>query len=1103
MIIRRLTHISVVISALFLASCGGNDIPVEVSALADKLPETVDYNLHIKPILSDRCFKCHGPDKSKVEAGLQLTNSEGATEKLKSGRHAIVGGNINRSELVKRILSKDPEEIMPSPKSHLELSNEEKALLVKWVQQGGEYKEHWAFTEIENPDVPEVHEEKWLKNPIDNFILAKLEEKGIKHSVPADKATLLRRVSMDITGLPPSVKELDDFLKDNSPNAYEKVVDRLLKSPHYGEKIGVDWLDLGRYADSHGYQDDGMRNVYPWRDWVIDAFNKNLPYDKFVTYQLAGDLLPNATREQKIATCFLRNHPQTQEGGVVDEEYRTEYVIDRVGMFGKAFLGLTVECARCHDHKYDPIAQKEFYQLSAFFNNNNETGIIPYNGEASPSVMVPTAEVEKKLAFIKDKIAPYERAIQPYQPVYKQGFEKWLLEAQKNPSNYAVSNKDLVAHFPFERNVLRKITKHDDKLKKDVKVWEKNASGYPNLANDSVNAYISGDWDRRPKYIKGKVNNGLLLRGDCGIDFHKSLDFERNQPFSISLWINPLKNGQHGPLFGSDNGEFEGFRGYRCRLLKDGALQINLSYVFPSNCIDIITTDKIAYRKWQNLALTYDGSSKASGIKIFLDGIEMKTNVQTDNLTKSMRHGEQNTHWSDLTFMLGKEFHETLEDFAVDELKVYTRQLAPIEVQGIAKNSEQISSMLKTPRKDWTEAQQRQLFDYYRFNFDPYFDSYSQSLKKLRGIETEVITDVKEVMTMRERTNLRKTFILNRGAYDALGEEVSYGVINRILPFDDKFPRNREGLAQWLLDERNPLFARVAVNRFWQNYFGFGLSKTADDFGNQGEMPSHPELLDWLATQFRASGWDVKAMQKLIVMSATYQQSSEKRKDLMEIDSENRLLARGASYRYAHEQIRDAVLAGSGLLVEKIGGPSVFPYQPAGIWEALTTRNLVSYKQNHGDSLYRRGMYTFWKRSSPPPSAITFDATERYFCVVKRQKTSTPLQSLVMMNDPQYNEAARKLAERMMREGGTSEEARITLAYKAMVSRYPRPQEVSILKQMYQEELSDIQKRPNRVKELLSIGESPIDKTLNQNELAANTVLAMTLINFDGTVVKR
>ena len=1100
MIIRILTKISAVLSCIILLNCGGGEIPPAIVAFEKRLPQTVDYNLHIKPILSDRCFKCHGPDKTKVEAGLQLVTFEGATEKLKSGHHAIVTGNISKSELVKRILSHDPEEMMPTPKSNLSLTDEEKALLIKWVQQGAEYKEHWSFAKINNPNIPEITEKQWTKNPIDNFVLQKLEEKKIKHSEQADKETLLRRVSMDMIGLPPTVQELDNFLKDKSVNAYEKVVDRLLKSPHYGEKIGVEWLDLARYADSHGYQDDGMRNVSPWRDWVINSFNKNLPYDKFVTYQLAGDLLPNATNEQKLATCFLRNHPQTQEGGVVDEEYRTEYVLDRVGMFGKAFLGLTVECARCHDHKYDPIAQKEFYQLSHFFNHNNESGIIPYNGEASPTVIISTPEISAKLKYIRTQIAPQENAIKSSQPLYKANFEKWVVEAQKNPAKYAVSKKLLVAQFPFERNILKKEKKKYDKLKKEIVKF--TPSAYQNMAIDSINAYISGDWDRRPKFIKGVIGHGLLLKGECGIDFHRHLDFERNQPFSISLWINALKPGQFGPIYTSDNGEFEGRRGYRCWLLKDGSLQVSLSYVWPANCIDFVTTEKITYKKWQNIILTYDGSSKAAGVKLYLDGKEMQRNLLVDNLTKSMKHGENNTHWTDLPLMLGKEFHETLDNFAVDEFNLYERQLAPIEVVGIAKNKEQVSAILKTAKKDWTEQQYQSLFDYYRLNFDPYFDVYARNLIKLRAKETQLITDEKEVMVMSDLKTPRKTFILNRGSYDAPSTEVSYGVIDRILPFDN-FPKSRLGLAQWLLDERNPLFSRVVMNRFWQNYFGYGLSKTADDFGNQGEMPSHPELLDWLATQFRASNWDVKAMQKLIVMSATYQQSSLKRQDLMEMDAENRLLARGPSYRYSHEQIRDAVLAGSGLLVRKIGGPSVYPYQPAGIWEALATRNATSYKQQHGDSLYRRGIYTIWKRSSPPPSAITFDTPERYFCVVKRQKTSTPLQSLVMMNDPQYNEAARKLAERMMREGGTTPEGRITLAFKAMESRYPRKEEINILKEMYQEELLDIQKNPKRVKELLSVGESVIDRALNQNELAANTVLAMTLINFDGTVVKR
>ena len=1099
--IRRLTHFSLIILGFILVNCGGKKIPTEVAAFENKLPETVDYNLHIKPILSDRCFKCHGPDKTKVEAGLQLVTFDGATEKLKSGNHAIVEGNIDKSELVKRILSHDPDNIMPTPKSNLTLTGEEKALLIKWIKQGAEYKEHWSFAKIENSKIPDVNENQWVKNPIDNFILQKLEEKKIKHSELADRQTLLRRVCMDITGLPPTVQDLDNFLNDKSANAYEKVVDKLLKSPHYGEKMGVEWLDLARYADSHGYQDDGMRNVSPWRDWVINSFNKNLPYDKFVTYQLAGDLLPNPTQEQKLATCFLRNHPQTQEGGVVDEEYRTEYVLDRVGTFGKAFLGLTVECARCHDHKYDPIAQKEFYQLSHFFNQNNESGVVPYNGEASPTIIMSTPDVKAKLKYIQTQIAPQENAIKPSQPIYKANFEKWIEEAQKNPDKYSVSKKQLVADLPFERNSIKTDKSIDAKTKKVT--LKKSLAAYQNMAVDSIFANIAGDWDRRPKFIKGVVGNGILLRGECGINLHRALDFERNQPFSISLWINALKPGQHGPIYNSANGEFEGHRGYRCWLLKDGTLQVSFSYVWPANCIDFITTEKITYKKWQNIVLTYDGTSKASGIKLYLDGKEMKRNLLVDNLTKSMKHGEHNTHWVDLPLMIGKEFRETLDNFAIDEFKVYKRQLAPIEVSGIAENKEQVSSILKIAKNDWTEQQYQSLFNYYRLNFDPYFEVYSRNLIKLRAKETQLITDEKEVMVMSELKTPRKTFILNRGSYDAPSTEVSYGVINRILPFDNNFPKNRLGLAQWILDGRNPLFSRVVVNRFWQNYFGYGLSKTADDFGNQGEMPSHPELLDWLATQFRASNWNVKAMQKLIVMSATYQQSSFKRQDLMENDAENIYLARGPSYRYSHEQIRDAVLEGSGLLVHKIGGSSVYPYQPAGIWEALATRNATSYKQNHGDSLYRRGLYTIWKRSSPPPSAITFDAPERYFCVIKRQKTSTPLQSLVMMNDPQYNEAARKLAERMMREGGTTIEGRITLAYKAMESRYPRKEEVKILKEMYQEELLDIQKNPKRVKELLSIGESSIDKTLNQSELAANTVLAMTLINFDGTVIKR
>ncbi|WP_044170703.1 DUF1553 domain-containing protein [Flectobacillus major] len=1102
--ISLLTKCYLVVLLIGLESCKKDQLPAELAQWEDKLPEKIDYNEHIKPILSDRCFKCHGPDKNKIEAGLQLANFDGATASLKSGKTAIIPGNINRSELVERILSHDPETIMPTPKSNLKLTDEEKALLVRWIQQGAEYKEHWAFVAIEKPAIPSVQQTSWVQNPIDNFILEKLESKKIKPSPQADKATLLRRVSMDMTGLPPTVKELDDFLRDKSPNAYEKVVDRLLNSPHYGERQAVDWLDLARYADSHGYQDDGMRNVFPWRDWVIKSFNQNLPYDKFVTWQLAGDLLPHATTETQMATCFLRNHPQTQEGGVVDEEYRTEYVLDRVNTLGKAFLGLTVECARCHDHKYDPIAQKEFYQLSAFFNSNNESGIIPYNGEASPTITLATKATKAKLRYILTKIAPLQKAIVPQQPIYQKNFENWIQVAIKTPQQFAQSNKGLIADFSFEGNTLRPNKRFDKKLNKEI--TEMLPLGYKNAAIDTVDAWIAGDMDRKPSFVKGKKGRGLRFMGDCGIDFHKSLDFEQVQPFSVSLWINPLKVGEKGPIFNSTNGEFEGHRGYRCWLLPDGTLQVSLSYVWPANCIDIVTTQKVKYRQWQNITLVYDGLGKAKGVKIYLDGKEMPRQVLTDNLSKSILYGENKSHWdrwTDMPFMMGKEFRETLQNLAIDELKVYKRQLSAIEIQDLVYQKNAILSILQTPRNCWTASQTQDLFTYYLLNFDPIYDKNTRELSYWRDQFVQVNTDRKEVMVMSERKIPRKTYILNRGVYDALGEEVSWGTINKILPFSDDYPKNRLGLAQWLLDKKNPLFARVAINRIWQNYFGFGICKTSDDFGNQGEMPSHPALLDWLATAFRDSGWDVKAMHKLIVMSATYQQSSTQRADLQEIDAENRLLARGPSYRYAHEQIRDAILASSGLLVRKIGGPSVYPYQPAGIWEALATRNVTSYKIQHGDSLYRRGMYTIWKRSSPPPSAITFDSPERYFCVIKRQKTSTPLQALVLMNDPQYNEAARKLAERMLKEGGATIQDRITFAFKAMVSRYPSAKEVQILTQLYQDEKKDIETHPSRAKELLNVGESPIDQQLNPVELAANTVIGMTLINFDGTIIKR
>ena len=1092
--------------ALLLASCT-DPVPDEVQLAYAKLPEKIDYNLHVKPLLSDRCFACHGPDKNKQQAGLRLDTPEGAFGELpeNKGEHAIVPGNMRRSQVISRILSQNPELVMPTPESHLSLNEEEKALIVKWIEQGAEYKTHWSLIAPVKPPPPAVKNQPWTRNPIDRFTLAKLEHKNLRPTPEADKETLLRRVSLDLTGLPPTPKEIDAFLADKSPGAYEKTVNRLLASPHYGERMATDWMDVARYADSHGYQDDGMRNSFPYRDWVIGAFNQNLPFGHFVTWQLAGDLLPNPSRNMLIATSFNRNHPQSQEGGIIDEEYRTEYVADRTGTFGKAFLGLTVECARCHDHKYDAISQKDFYSLYAFFNQNKESGGVPYDGEASPTVMLPAPEIDRKLKEIRARIVPLEQQLRPDAEPYRNGFAAWLANAK--PDAVQTLNSGLLAHFPFDGGT---------------------DSTYVNAAKTDIRSYPSGDRDYRPTQVDGRFGKARQIRGDCGIElagkddksgndwakpaqrFYKGLNFERSQPFSISVWFNPLKKGGVGPLFNRNNNEFEGFRGYDVSLNADGTMTVLFSYVWPANCIELRTIDKLPVNQWTHLTLTYDGSAKAKGIKLFLDGGEARMKTITDHLTKSILHGEKQTNWGLGAFGIGQAVRKATTDVQVDELRIYNRRLSALEVVALSRNEtnqNSIFQIIQTPDASRTAQQRAALYEFYLWNFDKTFLANQQAISKLRLVETQLVTDIPEVMVMQElpENQRRKTYILARGSYDAPTKtQVQPHPPEKVAPFDmQKYPKNRLGLAQWLLAEKNPLFARVMVNRYWAMYFGRGLVSTVDDFGNQGALPTHPELLDWLAVRFRESGWNLKALQKLIVMSATYRQSSLPSKESLELDPDNLLLSRAPSYRLSAEAIRDKVLAASGLLVPKIGGKSVYPYQPAGIWEALATRNLTKYEQGRGKDLYRRSLYTIWKRSSPPPSMITFDTPDRYFCAVSRQKTSTPLQALVLMNDPQYVEAARMLGQRMMREGGHTPETRIVFAYKALVGRHPRAKELELMVKMYQEELTGFKSQPQRARQLLRTGEHPADKSLNANELAACTMVATTLVNFEETVVKR
>ncbi|GAB3258111.1 DUF1553 domain-containing protein [Larkinella harenae] len=1106
-----------ILTILGLMGCQTDQLPDDVQVALEKTPQTVDYNLHVRPIISDRCFKCHGPDKAKIEGGLQLANFEEATLENKEGRRAIVPGSIAKSELVKRILSHNPEEVMPTPASNLTLSADEKAVLIKWIEQGAEYKEHWSLTKIEKPTVPRVgqsflarwgltsdEETKWVRNEIDRFTLAKMKELGLKPSPQAEKATLLRRIYLDLTGLPPTPAEVEAFENDQSPDAYERVVNKLLASPHYGEQQAVSWLDLARFADSQGYQDDPMRNAFPYRDWVINSFNQNLPFDQFVQYQLAGDLMPASKtptiqREKILATAFNRLHAQSGENGIVPEEYRIEYVADRANTFGKAFLGLTMECARCHDHKYDPISQKDYYSLFAFFNQNKETGQITHNGEACPTVMLPSAEAEQTLKFIRTRIQQTKNRLQP--ELYQKPFEQWA----SHPSTFSTLDQGLLVHLPLDSGV---------------------NDSYENRGKKEFTAFVTGDKERKPLPMTGRVGQAITLRGDCGIGilseevdrikgklvespkrFGKGLNFERNQEFSVSIWVNPMQKGVEGAVFRRTNYANEGYRGYSVRLNPDQTLTVLLSYVWPANCIELKTTNKLQLNRWQNLTLTYDGSAKAAGVRFFVDGQPAQMRTITDNLTKGLLHGEFNSNklGKFYGFELGHDSQEkTLHDVGVDELRIYNRQLSALEVQSLAGRPDPVNGLLQVSAPQRTATQRQTLFEHYLLTADSVYAQTRRHLSALRGQEVAVLSDIPEVMVMQELPahQQRKSFILNRGVYDAPGQPVTAQTPLRLGTLPAHYPQNRLGLARWLLDESNPLFARVMVNRLWQNYFGNGLVKTQEDFGSQGDLPSHPELLDWLAVQFRQDNWDTKKFIKRLVLSATYQQSSKATSEEIERDPDNKWLTRGSSYQLSSEQVRDNALAASGLLVRQIGGPSVYPYQPAGIWEALATRNTIRYVQQHGDSLYRRSLYTIWKRTSPPPMMLNFDSPDRSLCTVRRQKTATPLQALVTLNDPQFVEAARVLAQQTMRTQ-SSPNARIRHFFLSAISRKPRPRELALMNELYQKAYQRFSNAPEQAESLLKTGEFERDPSLKGPELAAYTLVANTILNYDEATIKR
>ncbi|SOD97389.1 DUF1553 domain-containing protein [Spirosoma fluviale] len=1041
--------------AISLQSCGV-DKPAEIAQLDDKLPETIDYNLHVKPILSDKCFFCHGPDKNSQKAGLELATPEGAMAALKKakGKHAIVPGDLANSEVYHRILSTDDHEMMPPKASNRSLSVYEKAVLIKWIEQGAEYKPHWALIKPDKSVLPAVKNTIWPKNPIDYFTLSKLEEKGLKPSPEADKETLLRRVTLDLTGLPPTLAETDAFLADTSPDAYEKVVNRLLKSPHYGEKMAVDWLDLSRYADTHGYTVDRYRPMWPWRDWVIQAFNRNRPFSQFITWQLAGDLLPNPTPEQRLATAFNRNHSQNMEGGIINEEFRVEYVADRTNTLGTALMGMTVECARCHDHKFDPISQKDYYSLFAFFNNVDEAGQISWDDAMPvPTMLLTQPKEDSLLTFINTKIRKAETDLKQTVQTEQKAFEAWQSKTSAVPFD---PRKGLQAHFTFDKLVKGRFV-NEVSVKDSGKVLD-------------------------PVLVPGKRGNAFQSNGDDILTLGQAGVFSRSQPFSIGVWINIPKGVSKAALVHKGNGDIlYNFRGYFLNLRDDKA-ELLMAHTWPYNSIVRVSRQVLPKEKWIQLTMTYDGSSKASGFRLYVDGQETALLTERDNLYKDILFNGKQTGLMVGADMRGPGFKKGL----VDELVVYNRTLSPPEVQALAQSVQQVTPMKGDPLKQ-----------YYFSHLSPVYQQQQQALQQLRAERNKLVEAIPEIMVMDEMKTPRPTYLLKRGVYDANGPQVKPDVPASVLPFSPEFPRNRLGLAKWLLHPDNPLTARVVVNRYWQTYFGNAIQKSANNFGNQGGLPTHPELLDWLAVTFREGGWNMKAMQKLIVMSATYRQSSYGTRESLQKDPENTWLSRGPISRLTAEMIRDNALAASGLLVKQLGGPSVKPYQPEGLWAV----NNTTYEQDKGDSLYRRSLYTFWRRTNPPPSMNTFDAPSRSYCVVQRQKTSTPLQALVLLNDPQFVEAAKVVAERSLAQYATISD-RLTYTFRLLASRKPAPKELAILTRLYQQEYQLFTKNPAKMQGWLQAGEYKLKAVADKPALAAVAVVASTVMNSEAFVTK-
>jgi hypothetical protein len=1034
-------------------------------------PGPVSFNRDIRPILSENCFQCHGQDLAHREGKLRLDERESAVRD-RGSYAAIVPGKPEDSDMILRLLSTDEEERMPPAKSHKQVTPGQIALLKQWIAEGAVYQGHWAFQPPVRPEVPPAKARGESAHPVDRLVRARLQREGLEASPPAAPGVWLRRVSFDLTGLPPTPAELDAFAADAARRgdaAYEAAVDRLLASPHFGERQAIDWLDAARYADTHGFNNDSARSMWRWRDWVIDAFNANLPYDRFITEQLAGDLLPRPTLEQRIATGWGRNHVINSEGGIIDEEYRVEYVADRVRTFSTAWLGLTFECARCHDHKFDPITQRDYYRLFSFFNNVPEHGEDGRVANAVPMIPAPTREQQATLARQETELASLSSALATAR-------SRWTWSKDQT------AKIDALAAAATTTTAPEKFASLDSDISPPEPAAKSAAPGEAAPA-----AKPADPAPAKPAFIPSA-----------------KLDFTQRGGVTLSFWLKPAAdNPGDVALFSAINyagssADAAFGRGRELRLI-DGELELRLSDRYPAYAVIVRTQGaNVKAEEWRHVTVSYAGGKKAADVRFFLDGEELPAVALYDDLANESARRD---------FIVGRDNRPGSARWqgALEGGRAYTRALpaelvrATFQAQGLPRALAALTAGAAGDReRAWLREALLASEPATRDAWARYSTAFEGSLAFRRTLPT--------VMVMQELPEPRPAFVLLRGNYDAHGEPVTAAVPENLLgSWPAGAPRNRLGLAQWLTQPQHPLTARVVVNRFWAQLFGTGLVKTVEDFGSQGEWPSHPELLDWLARDFIDGGWNVKALFKSLVLSRTYRQSSAVSPELLARDPENRLLARGPRVRLPAELIRDQALAISGLLTPRLGGPSVYPSQPEKLYTGIVVDAAypgTKWGVSSEPDLYRRSLYTFWKRTVPHPVMITFDSPDREFCTVRRSRTNTPLQALTLLNEPAFVEASRRLATRMLRDGGGDDATRVAFAFQAATGRKPRAAETQVLVTSLTRLRTDYAAHPDEAEALLKIGATAVDATIAPGELAAATAVASMILNLDETVTK-